>query len=158
MDNNTVDFLSLSLDIIKIMLVAVAFFYAVYRFNRERFRASSHENLKALISVFDSLHQNPERLKCYGISASELRKQDIDPDQFIHLLKDVIAGQLYYDTNYESDSGMFPKGCYRYNLCSLDSTKRAWPFLKFFISGSKYASLYENTIRMLHPTSDNNAR
>ena len=74
------------------------FIYVIRKFNHERLRASSHENLKALIAIYDRLHDEPDRLVCYGISVQELNEKGIDVDSFIHLLKDITAGQLFYDT------------------------------------------------------------
>jgi len=144
-----------TLDIIKIALLTLAFLYGVHRFNREKFRASSHENLKALLLVYDAINDDESLLEIYGIKKEEITSRGLSVQQFVYLLKDFTAGQLYYDTNAEHHNGMFYKGNHRYHLCSQVTTRNAWPLLKSFFGATKYGECIEKTINFAHDNQTN---
>lgn len=136
----------LGFEVIKISLMTLGFLYVILKYNHDRLRSSSHENLKSLIGIYDKLHEHPDRLTCYGISLEELKDKGINVNHFIHLLKDITAGQLFYDTYPKSKNGIFPVGSYRHHLCSLEQTQLAWPYLRVFFGDTKYCVLFDNTI------------
>ena len=138
------------LQLLQIATIIFGFIYAIYRFNKETFRASSHENLKALLSIYDDLTENHSLLDIYSIDTEALEKKGISPAQFVYLLKDFTAGQLYYDTHYKHKNGMFPENTYRHHLCGLSSTKDCWPSLRTFFGATNYGNCIDKTIIAIH--------
>ncbi|WP_045856596.1 hypothetical protein [Teredinibacter purpureus] len=139
------------LSTIRDILAIIAVIFLVYRFSVENFRTLSQNNLKELIAIYENIKDNPNLLECYGITEEEIKSTGLDVKQFVHLLQDFTAGQLFFDTMFK-----FPKKprfwpeSYRYKLCSLATTQSSWPYLKlFFPTSGRYGQCIENTINSM---------
>jgi hypothetical protein len=135
-------------DIIAIIVAVFVF----YKFSIDNYRGLSQSNLKELLGLYENIKTNHGLLKCYGIEPDNLKSTGLSVEQFVHLVQNFTAGEMFFDTIFEFNrKPTFEKDSYRYYLCSLETTKNAWKYLKIFFPPSQsYGGCIEKTIYYLH--------
>lgn len=149
--------MEISLEIVRDIIAIFVAVFVFYKFSVDNYRGLSQGNLKELLSLYENIKTEHSLLKCYGIKLDDITSTGLTVVQFVHLVQEFTAGEMFYDTILEfKRERTFRKGSYRYYLCSLETTKNSWKYLKIFFPPSQsYGGCIEKTINHLHPDTKN---
>ena len=128
--------------------------YTVMHNIRQRKLLALSNNLNAILSAEEMISNSTNLLRFHGIEKDELDAAGLTSEDLCYLLKSFTAGGLYYKITCPKDTSAFSKSkypdSYRYRMCELASTRRAWPILEKLMSDSNYKKRISETVDLLN--------
>ena len=141
----------LSIGALVISIIALYISYKTNKYNLEI--TNKTNNYLSMIDIEKSLKDIPDALRFHGIEVNELKKNNLDVNEFIYLLNSFTSGTMFYIEGELANEEPFKENSYRYTMLSHPDVQNAWPFLSKMIEDSTYKRKIENTIKKIKKNS-----
>lgn len=119
--------------------------WAIFTWVKQSRRNAITSHINALCDLYEQTdHQ--VLLNCHGIDPEEMEEVGISPETLVYLLRNFSIARMYQYNRVSKQEGSFRPGSYRYNLCSSEDTRDAFPLLRRILGDVEITRRIEATL------------